>query len=267
MAAPIIVSLLLMVVIAAFFFIKAKDLPTTTEPSVPLSEITAIERTETIEEEVVDEVSVPLTPLVEAPLSVNGSDRTVVKAVKDLSLTIEPWLSKDELIRKTVLAVNLLAEGKVPNTRRPISLQVAGYSAVVHPDDENLIDTSKKRYYSDTNNSRRSDVFVNVMTAVSAERLAQYIKQWGGVLELAYNELGRKESFKARLDAALEQIISAQPLPEKVVLVRPKVFFQYQDPSLEKASDLQKWLWRLGDANQKKLQSYAKELRDSLNRQ
>lgn len=265
--APIIVSLLLMVVIAAFFFIQSKNLPPADELLEDSTEVTVIERIDEPAEETVNEpepVEKPQHPLVEAPLSVNGSDRTVVKAVKDLSKTLAPWLSKDELIRKTVLAVNLLAEGKVPNTRRPISLQVAGYSAVVHPEDENIIDTSKKRYYSDSNNARRSDVFVNVITAIPVERLAHYIKQWGGILELAYGELGRPESFKARLDSALTQVISAKPLPQKPVLIRPKVFFKYQDPQLEKASDLQKWLWRLGGNNQKKIQNYAKKLQNEL---
>ena len=66
------------------------------------------------------------------------------------------------------------------------------------------------------------------------------------------------------LHRATSQQPSSQPLPEQPELVRPSVYYRYADAKYENASDLQKFMWRIGPDNALRLQRYLRELEQAL---
>ena len=69
-----------------------------------------------------DEPFVDEAPLVAPPVSLEGSDVQVKEAVLDFAPAMASWLLPDQQIRKWVLLVDLMAEGKLPRRYRPAKL-------------------------------------------------------------------------------------------------------------------------------------------------
>jgi len=102
------------------------------------------------------------------------------------------------------------------------------------------------------------------LVAIEPARRARYYREWQPLLEKAYRELGKPGSFDQRLRGAIERVLAVKPLQQQADLKRPGVFYQYDNPMLEKSSDLNRLMWRLGEANTQRLQAYLKKLSAEL---
>ncbi len=193
-------------------------------------------------------------PLIEPPSSLNNSEQTVMALVDDLSPELVQWVVPDEQIRKAVLSIDLMAEGKVPSKYLPVDYTMPDYQ-VTKLDGKTLPDTS---------NYERATALVDAITAIPPDTMAKYLNHWQPLTNSAYGELGKPGNFKQRVQMALDQIINAKPLPANATLIRPSVFYKYEDKQLEQSSDVQKLLWRMGPDNMAKVQAYAKQLKDTL---
>jgi hypothetical protein len=100
--------------------------------------------------------------------------------------------------------------------------------------------------------------------AMPPAKLADYYYSWLPLLEKAYRELGKKGSFDARFKHAIDNVLAAKSLPAEPELKLPSVMYQYQDKSLEAASDIDKLMWRLGFENTNNIQQYLRDLKSRL---
>jgi hypothetical protein len=184
------------------------------------------------------------------PLTLDNSDATVRNAAHDLAPKLVQWLTPEEQLRKWVALVDGVAEGKLPDKNPPLKYPLQGFSVITQGEDT----------VANPTNYQRANVLIEIITAIPPRKLADYYRAYSPLLERAYAELGRGGSFDARLALALRNVIAVQSLPADAKLARPKFYYTYADPALEQSSEVAKWLWRQGPANQHQLQSYLGEL-------
>lgn len=197
-----------------------------------------------------------LPPLKPVPEHLNHSDGSVLDVFADLSPSLAQWLVPEEQVRKWVLAVDLLADGKIPQRHLPLA-----YAAGPYKVDALSKVPGKERFAEVEGNTSRYDSLINAVVAVDPRTAGRYYRAWQPMLEQAYGELGKSGSFQQRLDKAVERLLKVQSLPGEPTLVQPHVFYEYESAALEKRSPLDKAVWRLGDNNREKLQAYLRELK------
>ncbi len=210
------------------------------------------------EPEVVEAPSEPRPqeePLLPTPPRLEGSDDEALAIAESLSPTLVQWLVPDEQVRKWVLAVDLLAEGKLPLRHKPIEYPMPKFLVETLSDDE---------FKAKGSNDDRVTALIGAVTTIPPKTLARYYQAWLPLMDEAYAEMGKTGSFQQRVDAAFERVLAAQEMGEDVTLVRPHVFYEFEDESLESLSPLEKALWRMGPENREKLQAYIKELNSYL---
>ncbi|MES2676309.1 MAG: DUF3014 domain-containing protein, partial [Pseudomonadota bacterium] len=81
----------------------------------------------------------------------------------------------------------------------------------------------------------------------------------------AYKEMGlTKGNFHSVLIRAIDNIIAAPEVSGDLNLVRPKVYFEFADPALEKLPAIHKLMLRMGPENASRVKSSMKSLRAKL---
>lgn len=185
-------------------------------------------------------------PLISPPPTLQGSADEAQAAVGELSPPLLGWLTPQEPLRKGVLLVDLVAEGRVPVKNLPLS----------YPAERFAVDTRDDEIYLSPQNYQRATQLIDTITAIPPEQAVRYYRAWRPLLQEAHDELGRKQSFDQRLQLAIQQVLDTKPLTGDIRLEQPNVFYTYADPSLESASDVSKLLWRLGPENTEKLQAW-----------
>lgn len=195
-----------------------------------------------------------LEPLIDAPKQLDNSDTQVKKVISDIAPKLAAWLIPEQQIRKWVLAVDLMADGELPKKYPPINFPMATFKT-------NNIDeltTAAKT------NHARTEPLISAITAIDPQLVARYYHHWLPIFEQAYSEQGKPGSFDQRVREAIARIQNVEPPSDSAALIRPHVFYQYEDPKLEQQSDLDKLMWRLGSTNIKRVQSYLATLQEYL---
>lgn len=195
--------------------------------------------------------------LIPPPADLTDSDPVVASAITVLSPKLSQWLIPEEQIRKWVLAVDLIADGKLPKRYRPIDYPMSKFD--VAKSDEQLVAAEQ--------NHARMNALLDALEAIDTDLLAEFYASWKPVLAEAYREQGKPGSIDQRVQLAISQILAVSPPPENAELKRPGVLYVYEDEQLEVATDIEKLLWRMGEENTQRLQSFARELRSALEEQ
>lgn len=196
----------------------------------------------------------PDTTLITPPGELAGSDTTVKAVLQELSPQLSAWLIPDEQVRKWVLTVDLIADGKLPKRYRPLDYPMAKFA--VEKQDSTTVATDA--------NYERLVPLLTAITAIDTARLADYYHAWKPLLQKAYQEQGKPGTFEERLLTAFSQILAVTPLQDKEALIRPTVLYHYSNEELEKASDVEKLGWRMGEDNLITLQDFVRELREQI---
>lgn len=191
---------------------------------------------------------------IEVPPALDGSDAIARAAAHGLAPALVQWLTPAEQLRKWVALVDAVADGKLPEQNLPLKYPLPNFATVARGDD----------VYANPANFERADALIETLTAIPPRRLADYYHAYGPLLERAYAELGRGGSFDARLELAIRKVREVKPLAGGARLARPQFYYTYADPALEASSDVAKLMWRLGPANQQRLQSYLGDLQPLL---
>lgn len=195
---------------------------------------------------------------VSPPVSLSNSDQRVKQAITDLAQHLVRWLTPAEQIRKWVLTVDLIADGKIPYKHSPVKFEKDPFL---------VLSNSPESYVADSGNHSRWDPLIAVISDIPVKDAARYYRDWLPLLERAYGELGKPGAFNQRFMEALGRIRAVGEPPVGAKLMRPHVFYQYADAELEGASPLTKWVWRLGPENMLELQDFARNLSAELSYQ
>ncbi|MCR8923517.1 DUF3014 domain-containing protein [Dasania sp. GY-MA-18] len=196
----------------------------------------------------------PNADLLPPPVSLDSSDEDVKALAESLAPSLKAWLQPQQQLRKWVATVDMMADGSFPRK----------YPALVYPLGKFEVEKNNGVLRASESNNKRVDALVKAVTAIDPQLLARYYRYWQPLLDKAYSEQGRSELFSDRLMKSIERIITLEPAPLRAELVQPHVFYRYKDEALEKRSDLDKMIWRLGRDNQKALQAFLTEFKQQL---
>ena len=201
----------------------------------------------------VSDVSPLLAPL---PTHLDHSDSSVLAVAAELSPVLAQWLVPREQVRKWVLAVDLLADGKLPQRHRPMVYSTSAFRVIEEKGTED-----HERFVAVANNSERFTALISAVVDINPRTAGRYYQAWLPLFEEAYAELGKKGKFQARVNKAADNMLSVGAMPGRGVLQQTHVLYEFESGNLERRSPLEKALWRLGDDNRESLQAYLKELK------
>ena len=110
----------------------------------------------------------------------------------------------------------------------------------------------------------RFDAVVQAATALPPARAAELAVLFEPLLGEALRALGSSERPRRLLLATLDEVLRTPVTEGRIAVEQPKVLYRYADPALEGRSPLQKQLLRMGPANVRALQAYARDLKREL---
>jgi hypothetical protein len=159
------------------------------------------------------------------------------------------------LIRRLVVAVDNLPNGRLPMKQRPLKA-VSGALAVTGDDDTLILATE---------NSARYAPLVALAEKIDAATLAAVYRRYYPLFQQAYQELGYPDGyFNDRLVAVIDHLLGAEPVDGPLRLVQPNVLYRYADPALEARSPAHKILLRIGPDNSRRVQAVLRSWRAQI---
>lgn len=263
----VIVVLVVIVAAAAFYFLRdeapAASQTVTTPVAVAPQAIAASSVASSVAAIVEYQPPMPVVEVDPLP-TLNESDSSILAALQQLrGEGLLQLLVPQELIRKFVLAVNNLAEGKVIHEYRPVvsppppfvaetfSVMIEGTAV----DQERVAPANFQRY----------EPYVTTLALIDSDAAVAVYRRFYPLLEEAFRELGlKKPNFHSVLIAAIDNILAAPDAHGDLLLVRPKVFYQYADPALEQLPQTHKLMLRMGPENARSVKASLRQLRARL---
>lgn len=254
-----VVAAIAVAIFAALMLFGGPETPPEPEPVAPEPEPTVAPEPlpepepepVTIEPVEVPDIALRLPPL-------DQSDAYLRDQAEEKVATAEPTaeaLETDQLMRKFVVLVENLAQGKV--ARDPVKhLAPEGNFQVERRDD--AIYVSPRSY-------RRYDRLANVVDGVDASAAAGLLEHLDPLLDEAYGELGLADvEPEQRLREAIDLLLETPVVERTLELRQPSVMFEYADEELESLLPAQKQLLRMGPDNQRKVMAKLRAIREAL---
>lgn len=249
----------------AYFLLRPGDttIPETkiTQPLQPVAQQPAAEP----EVAPLQEYEAPQTVVEVEPLpALNNSHQALLDELKALSSdNLLGLLVPDELIRKFVLAVNNIQEGKVPHEYRPVISPQAPF--IIESFNVMVDGNEVTQERIDNKNFARYEAYVHALALADTDAAVNLYKRYYPLLEEAFRELGlKKKNFHSVMIGAIDNILAAPDVQGDLLLLRPKVFYQYADPALEKLPATHKLMLRMGPENARSVKASLRQLRAKL---
>lgn len=183
----------------------------------------------------------PAAPVEPLPL-LGDSDAFLFEALAGL-LADDGWralVAGDFLVQRFVATVDNLPRRKIaphllPVTPAPGTLAVEGA-----PEAATLAPANAARY----------DAHLHLLESVDLQRLVALYVRLYPLFQQAYRDLGTPDGyFNDRLVEVIDHLLAAPDATPPVLLVRPKVFWEFADPALEQRSAGEKLMVRIGPAH------------------
>lgn len=213
----------------------------------------------------------PIPAPVPQPLpDLDQSDSAVLAALKALNVNgLVEMVIPQEILRKFVRAVNVLDEGKVITEYRPIASPQGAFAAdsfnVKVSGGEVGEQQDVEQYRVSPKNYLRYTLFVQVISALDSDAAIALYKYYYPLLNRAHQELGmNKGNFHSVLIRAIDRVLSAPDANGDMLLIHPKVYYEFADPALEKLPDIHKLLLRMGPDNAQKIKASLRNVRTKL---
>ncbi len=225
------------------------------QPPLPGTDTSSVLSTRTEQEDGAH----PDRPSLEAIPPLDRSDRAIRRALASLDVTqlLADWLVDEELIRKFVVTIDNMAEGRIPRKHSILRPLGSKFRAV----------ESRERIYLDGYNFGRYTPYINLLASLDTSRVAALYQRYYPLMQQAYAELGYpRRSFHRRVMQAVDHLLDSPVLEGALELKRPSVMFQYADPQLEQLSAVHKQMLRIGPENTRKTLSRLAVLRSALAR-
>ena len=240
---PWIVAAVLVVAAAAAFFLLRRD----GEPPADLAQ------TATGTEELVppaEPLGVEVEPVEVPPL--DASDAFVRDLMRALSShpRVAAWLTTNGLIRNFVVVVENIARGQTPS----------GHLRVLKPKDPfEVIDAGGTLVVNPRNYDRYNDLAAAV-ASIDAGGAAKLYSTLKPRIEEAHRELGYQGSFDQVLETAIVRLLEVLVVEGEIALVPSGAVYNYNDPRIERLTQAQKQLVRMGPRNVRTVQRKLRQI-------
>ncbi|MBI2373447.1 MAG: DUF3014 domain-containing protein [Deltaproteobacteria bacterium] len=163
------------------------------------------------------------------------------------------WLSSDDIIRRLVTAVILVAQGRSPRVALPF-LQIDGYFKPKSPDRLTIDPESFDRYTP----------LVRTFTSIDAKAAGAAYSRFRPYFEAAFDEgAAPGERFEDTLNKAIDNILRAKIPHGPITLVPKGAIYLFADPRLESSSAVEKHMIRIGPDHAKAIQDFVRQFATS----
>jgi hypothetical protein len=190
-------------------------------------------------------------------VELDKSDELVRKLVGELSSHpgLARWLVTDDLIRKFVSIVDVIATGGNP-TRDMKSIKLTG---------DFQVGEEEGRTFMDPKSCLRYNRIADIIASLDAEGSVKLYRQLRLPIRLAYRELGYpEEDFNETLKKAVLELLETPIVDHRIYLERAVITYTFADPELESLNPAQKNLIRMGPDNMRKIQAKLREIAQAL---
>ncbi|KAA1163826.1 DUF3014 domain-containing protein [Pseudoalteromonas fuliginea] len=267
-----VIILIVVACAAAFVLLKPSDEEVTrteVEPPVkeqPIMELKPeitpiIDTPSAVKPEEPEELEVPTqrpvepAPKVEPLVTLDESDTVVVAKMDEyLSDSVMSLMVTDDVIRRGVVFIDNIAQGKIAKKHTP----------VIKPE-ESFSVTEGDILTIDPNSYERYTPYVKVFTSMSAAQAVRMYEEYKPLINSAYTEIGYgDDEFNQTLTDAIDLLLDT-PEPEgDLPLLRNSVTYQYAFSEWEQLPAAQKQLLRMGPENMKKVKAALRNIKTQL---
>ena len=281
----IIIAGFLIVIVAVIFFWPVEEQPVATDT------------TQTVEPEMVPEVTSPEQPQPASPVI----DDELVKAEEEMEQRPEaddvvdimqppepepqvteslPSGNDDELVAalenvtldavqgqiQQLLANDDLVNRFVVSVENIANQQLAPNHRVAQPPEEKFrVYQQAKRTWIDAKTFERYDPYVNLLEGMNNEQLIGMYRAYLPLLEQKYAEVGRGDrNFEFALTEAIDHILATPEVNTPIEVETDSVMYKFVKPELEALSSVQKQLIRMGPENSRRVKQKLRELKQYL---
>ncbi len=185
------------------------------------------------------------------------SDAIIRELVGELSSRPEltSWLANEDLVRRFVAAADNTANGVSPTRQLEFLRPKTGFK-VIEKGDELFIDPKSYARY---------DLATRVFVSLDTEGAVVLYRELEPLMDDAYAEISPPGSrFADRLSAAIDHLLEVTPPTGPLEVERRVVTYAYADESLERLSDAQRQLLRMGPDNVLLIKAKLRDLKAQL---
>lgn len=189
--------------------------------------------------------------------NLNDSDIEIQQAASKLSQSLKwaDWITTEEAIRKFVVVIDNMAQGKIAKKYLPI------------PKPEHKFTHSEAgiKVFLDPAGFKRYTSYISLFESIDNDMAVELYQRYSPLMEQAFSELGYPDrNFHDTLMQAFDVLLNAPVMEEQIELVRPNVLYKFAYPSLESAPAVHKQLIRMGPENTRRLQQKAQQFKTAL---
>ena len=195
-------------------------------------------------------------PAVSLP-GLNQSDSVFRSALLGLASDsmLADWLVDDELIRKLVVTIDNMADGKIPRK----------HGLLVPMSDKFRVSQKGLEQWLDGFNHSRYNVYVELLASIDPQQWADLYQNYYPLMQQAYAELGYpRKAFHDRVLLATERLLNSPVLAKPLALEQPSVMYTFADLELQGLSAVDKQMLRLGAINTRQLKQVLTVLQAKL---
>lgn len=196
------------------------------------------------------EPAAPLPALAESDPSFTEALGALIDPTQLMTLLVS-----EQLIQRLVVTVDNLP-------REQLSLRDRAFKRVPG---EFMVRSRDGSYSLNPANEARYAAGVSLLQTVGAEPMAKLYLRFYPLFNQAYRELGKPDrEFNDRLIQVIDHLIATPAIDGPIMLVQPKVLYQFADQELEARSTGQKMMIRLGLNNQAQVKSWLSQFRAAI---
>lgn len=198
------------------------------------------------------------------------SDASVLAALKALNVNgLVEMIIPQDILRKFVRAVDVLEDGKIVTEYRPVASPQGAFVADsfnVKVSGGELGDQQDvEQFRVSPKNYLRYTLFVQVISALDSDASVALYKRFYPLLNRAHQELGSgKGNFHSVLIRAIDKVLAAPDAGGDMLLIHPKVYYEFADPALEKLPEAHKLMLRMGPDSAAKVKDSLRNVRIKL---
>jgi Protein of unknown function (DUF3014) len=187
------------------------------------------------------------------PLS--ESDDAVHRAVAALLGGFERLVISQDILRRVVATIDNLSRDHVSAQLVPVK-PVGGLTLTTQTDAGVAIARE---------NAARYRPYVRIAQAVPTDKLVALYTRFYPLLQQQYEALGYPDGyFNDRLVQVIDHLLATPDVREPLVLVQPRVLYEFADPTLQNLSAGQKILLRMGAENRQEAKAKLREFRQAI---
>lgn len=186
-------------------------------------------------------------------------DAKLLAALRALfGASVDTLFNSTDIVRRIVVTVDNLPREKVARRLMPVK-PVPGPMTVAGSGDTLVLDEA---------NAARYRAYIHLVDTVpTAAVVDAYVRNYPA-FQQRYVELGYPDGyFNNRLVEVIDHLLAAPELAGPLRLAQPKVLYTFADPELEKLSEGQKILLRMGPDNAARVKAKLREIRAAVTKQ